>query len=71
VYNPLFFAIDTDSRDAISVTIAGVPATTIHVDGTAPAVGEVTVDPYVGCFYFNVGDVGKAVAATYTYMTHE
>jgi hypothetical protein len=70
-YNPLFCAIDTDARNGISVLIAGVPATSIHVDGTVPGPGEVSVDPFMGTFVFNTGDQGKSFFAIYTYLTHE
>jgi hypothetical protein len=70
-FNPLFLAIDTDAQGAVSANINGVSAINIHVDGTAPLPGEVSVDPYMGTFIFNVADQGKAFSANYTYLTHE
>jgi hypothetical protein len=70
-FNPLFIGIDTDARGGISAMIGGSPVTNIHVDGTAPAAGEVTVDPFMGTFVFNAADQGKSFSAVYTYLTHE
>lgn len=70
-YNPLFYAIDTDSRGALSVLINGVAAIAYRVAGEAPGASEVTVDPYMGTLHFNAADAGKTVSAIYTYLTHE
>lgn len=70
-FNPAFLGIDTDARGAISAMIGGTPAINIHVDGTAPALGEVTVDPFMGTFVFNAGDQGKTFSMSCTYLTHE
>lgn len=72
-YNPLFYAIDNDSRNNLSVVIGGTPALAYRAvtDNVPAAAGEVSVDPYMGLMHFNAADVGKTVSATYTYMTHE
>ena len=70
-FNPLFFWVDSDSLNVNTVTIGGTPALAYHYDGTAPGATEVGIDPYMGTMYFNTADEGKAIAATYTYLTHE
>ena len=70
-YNPLFYAIDGDTRNTNTVLINGTPAIAYHYDGTFPGATEVTIDPYMGTLHFNPADEGKTVQAVYTYMTHE
>lgn len=70
-FNPLFFAIDSDTRNTNTVTIGGTPAIAYHYDGTSPGPTEVTIDPYMGTLHFNSADQGSTVSAIYTYLTHE
>jgi hypothetical protein len=69
-FDPRFIAIDGDAQNAITVMLNGVPATTYHLDGSAPLGGEVTIDPYQGTFHFNFGDEGKSVSINCTYMSN-
>jgi len=70
-YNPKFYAIDDDTRGALTMTIDGIAVSAIRKLGEAPNPGEVSVQPHMGLFQFHSADVGKSVAATYNYMTHE
>jgi len=70
-YNPLYYAIDSDTRNTNTVLIGGVPAIAYRYNGAFPGANEVTIDPYMGTMHFNPADEGKTVSAVYTYMTHE
>ena len=68
-WDPNFYSVYWPTMDLEwSVTIAGVAAV-INTDGyTPPALGEVTVLPYSGTLWFNAGDAGKTVTASWKFM---
>jgi hypothetical protein len=70
-FNPLYYAVDSDTRNINTVTINGNPVIAYHYDGTLPGINEVTIDPMMGTLHFNAGNVGQAITAAITYMTHE
>ena len=70
VASPRFLAVDADSVGLNTVSLDGVPAV-VKADGTAPAVGEVAIDGYMGALYFNPADAGKALAAKITFQQSE
>jgi hypothetical protein len=67
--NPLFRRVDTDSFQGHRFFINGVAATKVWLDGTAPAVSEVSIlTNGSATITFNVSDVGKTLTGNYIWI---
>jgi hypothetical protein len=67
--NPLFRRVDTDSFQGHRFFINGVAATKVWLDGTTPAVSEVSIlTSGSATITFNVSDVGKTLTGNYIWI---